>query len=58
MLPLYELISETERMSPLELILFLFDKNVLKSTRNCKACNLSMSLKPTKDCKDGYNWRC
>jgi hypothetical protein len=53
-----EQIDAIARMSKLELILYLFDKRVLKTCRLCRGCNVPMVLKPSKDTRDGYNWRC
>lgn len=44
--------------SQYELINFLIRIRVIKEEMLCSFCGKNMHLKPTKDCKECYNWRC
>lgn len=51
-------INEIEALGELDVILYLFEKGVLKRNKNCVGCSIPMDLKKAQRRLDKYEWRC
>lgn len=53
-----DFINDSSKKSTSEIISFMFSHSLIKETQTCQHCGQGMDLKPTKDSRDGFNWRC
>ena len=52
------ILAELDGLNELQVVQKLVQIGFIKPSMTCNSCEQLMVLKPSKDSKDGYNWRC